>query len=111
MWLLDVNLPTALIRILDQFAVKAESTAARGWRNMDNGVLTKAASDAGFSVILTRDKLFGESAAKALKAYPKLAVVIIRIQQSREAIFLQEFRSMWAKSPLTPKTGDVIYWP
>jgi len=32
MWLLDVNLPTALTRLLHGYDIVAETTARRGWR-------------------------------------------------------------------------------
>jgi len=32
MWLLDVNLPTALTRLLHAYDIVAETTARRGWR-------------------------------------------------------------------------------
>ena len=111
MWLLDVNLPTALAKALAQLGIEAHTTAARGWRDMENGALAKVASDAGFKVILTRDKLFGESASKALRAYPHLAVVIVTIRQSREAVFLDEFRAAWAKNSISPTSGGLTYWP
>ena len=69
MWLLDVNLPNGLSRSLKQFGLDADTTIRRGWRDLGNGKLAEMAFDAGFRVILTRDRLFGESAGKALRSF------------------------------------------
>lgn len=111
MWLLDVNLPNGLLRSLKTFGVAADTTTQRGWRNLGNGDLAKAAFNAGFKVILTRDRLFGESAGKALKLFPDLAIVILRITQSRESSFLVAFDTAWKQLPITPVPGSVMEWP
>ena len=48
MWLLDVNLPTALTGLLQNYNIAAETTVARGWRELTNGALAEAASCEGF---------------------------------------------------------------
>ena len=48
MWLLDVNLPTALTGLLYSYGILAETAAARGWRELTNGELAQAASRGGF---------------------------------------------------------------
>lgn len=111
MWLLDVNLPNALLGILKKFGIDTDSSAARGWRNLSNGELAATAHKTGFKVILTRDRVFGESAGKVLRSYPQLAVIIIRIPQSRQAIYVQEFERQWLKAPISPKPGAVTEWP
>lgn len=111
MWLLDVNLPHGLIQVLLDKGVACETTIARGWRDLDNGVLAKAASEAGFTVILTRDKLFGESASRALKNYPKLSIVVLKLPQSRELTYLTQFEKYWKLFPIVPKIGATIHWP
>jgi len=111
MWLLDVNLPNGLRRVLEKLGQTSETTAFRGWRDLGNGVLAAAASQAGFRAILTRDRLFGESAGKALQTHPDLAVVILKISQSREAAYLTEFEKQWAVRPIRPEPGKVIEWP
>ena len=60
-WLLDVNVPVA------------QHAASRGWGALKNGVLVETASSQGFVCVLTRDRLFGESAARALKSFPQSA--------------------------------------
>ena len=111
MWLLDVNLPNGLLKKLEKLGIKAETTAYRGWRNLGNGKLSEAAFGAGFKVILTRDRLFGESAGKALKSFPELSVVILNSPQSKGASFLQAFEDFWIQSPIRPVLGSVIEWP
>jgi hypothetical protein len=50
---------------------------------LTNGILVEAAANAGFNCILTRDRLFGESAARALKRFPGFSVVLVTIPQLR----------------------------
>jgi predicted nuclease of predicted toxin-antitoxin system len=111
MWLLDVNLPNGLRSVLLEFGIESQSTVYRGWRDLGNGALAKAAIDNGFQAILTRDKLFGESAAKALNTYPQLSVVILRIPQSKADAYLTSFRQNWQKNPIFLVPGQVVEWP
>ena len=111
MWLLDVNLPNGLLKKLQELGMEADTTVNRGWRNLGNGKLSEAAFVAGFRVILTRDRLFGESAGKALKSFPELAVVILNIPQAKEANFLKAFEDAWVTSPIEPSPANVIEWP
>jgi len=69
MWLLDVNLPKKIVRLLSGFGITAESADDRGWGGLANGALAEAAQQAGFQCILRRDRLFSESAARALKRF------------------------------------------
>jgi hypothetical protein len=87
MWLLDVNLPNAVIGLLRGFGIQCETTAARGWREFGNGELAAASS-------------------KALRSFPKLSVVIIQIPQSQ-----QSFESAWKNKPIEPIPGKVTKWP
>jgi hypothetical protein len=111
MWLLDVNLPNGLRPLLKSLGHESETTAFRGWRDLSNGKLAEAAFTAGFRAILTRDRLFGESAGRALKTYPELAVVVLRLPQSREAAFLAEFNAQWITRPIRPVPGQILEWP
>ena len=54
MWLLDVNLPTALLGVLRSHGIDCDTAASRGWRDLTNGLLAEPAFRAGFRVILTR---------------------------------------------------------
>ena len=111
MWLLDVNLPTALTTLLQTFGVVAETAAARGWRQLTNGELARAASRAGFSALLTRDRAFGAVAANALDAVPDLSIVIVTLPQAREAAYLSAFELAWRSRPIQPIAGAIIEWP
>lgn len=111
MWLLDVNLPTALTRLLQGYGIVAETTAGRGWRALTNGVLAQAASREGFRVLLTRDRRFGASARSALEALPELAIVIVTLPQLREAAYLSAFDAAWHRRPIEPVEGGLIEWP
>jgi hypothetical protein len=58
MWLLDVNMPKQVRGFLWEFGIVAHAADDRGWGALTNGALVEAASQAGFRVILTRDRLF-----------------------------------------------------
>src|SRR2546428_4351560 len=105
MWLLDVNLPTALLGVLRSRGIDCDAAASRGWRDLTNGLLAEAAFRAGFRVILTRDREFGESAAKVLQMLPELGVVVVRLPQARAAAYVVEFTTRWQTRPIEPVAG------
>jgi hypothetical protein len=111
MWLLDVNMPKQVRRFLAEFGVVAHAADDLGWGGLTNGALVEAASQAGFRVILTRDRLFSESAARALRRFPELCVVLVRIPQVRASEFLSQFRDAWDQSPIRPVAGNFLHWP
>jgi hypothetical protein len=43
LWLLDVNLPNGLRRLLKELGQERETTAFRGWRDLGNGKLAETA--------------------------------------------------------------------
>ena len=111
MWLLDVNLPNGLVAVLRSYGIACDTTADRGWRELTNGVLARVAWDAGFRSILTRDRLFAESASKALQDVPDLAIVIVTLPQSRSSAYLAEFRAHWSERRIEPVPGSIVRWP
>jgi predicted nuclease of predicted toxin-antitoxin system len=111
MWLLDVNLPTALTQLLRAHGIAAETVAARGWRELTNGALAHAASREGFRVVATRDRRFGISARTTLAALPHLAVVVITLPQAREADYLAAFSRAWERQAIDPVAGAIVEWP
>ncbi len=111
MWLLDANMPLQLVSLLAEFGVEADSAVARGWNALANGTLVRTAVQAKFTVLLTRDRLFGESAAQALKLYPDFAVVRVALPQLRSKPFLSAFGAAWVEAPITPVPGRMIHWP
>jgi hypothetical protein len=70
MWLLDANMDVHLVAVLGEFGIRCDTAANRGWKALSNGDLVAAAVAAGFHCLLTRDRLFGESASRALKSLP-----------------------------------------
>ena len=113
MWLLDVNLPTALTRLLQSYPIVAETAAARGWRDLTNGALAQAACREGFRVVLTRDRRFGTSAGNILETLPKLAVVIVTFDRSaRPPISLPSTRrggrNLSTRSPVQSSNGHEV---
>jgi predicted nuclease of predicted toxin-antitoxin system len=111
MWLLDANMPEQLVALLQELSIEADSAVARGWNTLSNGSLVAAAAEAKFTALLTRDRLFGEAASAALKAYPDFCVVRVTLPQLRAAEFLQAFRVAWQRAPIIPESGKMIAWP
>jgi hypothetical protein len=111
MWLLDANMDVHLARVLTDLGIACETAGKRGWKTLSNGELVKAAVDAGFRCMLTRDRLFGESASRALKLFPKFAVVVVNVPQRRWPEYREQFVARWAERPIEPVAGRLIHWP
>jgi predicted nuclease of predicted toxin-antitoxin system len=111
MWLLDANINVHLVAILSNFGVASDTAAHRGWKGLSNGQLVAAAVAAGFDCLLTRDQLFAESAAKALKVPQSFAVVLVTLPQQRWHVYREQFLHAWSMSAIVPQAGRVIYWP
>jgi hypothetical protein len=78
---------------------------------LSNGDLVKVAVDAGFSCMLTRDRLFGESASRALKSFPEFAVFVVNIAQRRWPEYRDQFVARWTERSIEPVAGRLIHWP
>jgi len=111
MWLLDANMPLQLVDFLKSLGIETDSAIARGWNRLSNGALVGVAAETGFSALLTRDRLFGESASRALKAHAKFCVILIALPQLRAADFLDAFKAAWDKQPIVPVRGHFLEWP
>jgi len=111
MWLLDANMDVHLTGVLTEFGFPCDTAANRGWGRLSNGELVSAAAAAGFDCLLTRDQLFGESAARALKAFPSFAVVVVDLPQRRWQQYRKQFVTAWAVRPIEPVPGRLIHWP
>jgi hypothetical protein len=111
MWLLDANMPVQLVLLLKELGVEAESAVNRGWNSLSNGSLVSIAVREKFTALLTRDRLFGESAASMLKAHTEFCVVRITLPQLRAQQFLQAFRAAWEKARIIAAPGQMIEWP
>ena len=111
MWLLDANLDVHLINLLAEFGITCETATRRGWGGLSNGELVAAATRAGFTCILTQDRLFAESATQALQEASGISLVVVRLPQRPWREYLQQFRDAWGKSPMEPIPGAVVYWP
>jgi len=57
MWRLDANMDVHLVSVLSGFNISYDAAARRGWKSLSNGELVRAAVDAGFECLLTRDQL------------------------------------------------------
>ena len=111
MWLLDANLDIHLLDLLRDLQVDCDTAENRGWKPLRNGELVAAAVGAGFHTLVTRDRLFAESAARAWRSFPSLSVVIITLPQLRSDRYLAAFASAWDASPITPQPGRIVLWP
>ena len=111
MWLLDANMDVHLASVLTGLGIDCDTAGNRGWKALSNGELVKAAVDAGFRCLLTRDRLFGESASRALKLFPRFAVVVVNIPQRRWREYREQFLARWTELPIEPVAGRLIDWP
>lgn len=111
MWLLDVNMPRRLTSLLKELGIESATAQSRGWDSISNGKLLEAAADAGFSCLLTRDQLFGESSSRSLKCFPEFAIVLVTLPQLREQAFLDAFRKAWHTRQVRPIPGQITFWP
>jgi len=111
MWLLDANMPAQLVALLGELGIEADSAAGRGWNTLSNGSLVSATVQAKFTALLTRDRLFGESAAQALKIHHEFGVVRVTLPQLRANQFLRAFRVAWQTTRIVPAPGRLIEWP
>jgi len=111
MWLLDANMDVHLVAVLKNFGVACDTAGNRGWKSLKNGDLVAHAVADGFLCLLTRDQLFGESASRALKAFPQFAVVVVNVPQQRWNQYRERFIALWMKEPIAPVAGRLIHWP
>ena len=97
--------------MLGEFGIAAQAADDRGWGGLTNGALVEAANHAGFRVVLTRDRLFSESAARALRRFPEFCVVLVTRAQLRGPEFLNQFRAAWNRGPIHTAAGQLLRWP
>jgi hypothetical protein len=111
MWLLDANMDVHLVFVLRSLGISCDTAANRGWRTLSNGDWVTAAVDAGFLSLLTRDRLFGESASRALRSFPQFAVDVVNIPQEPWPRYRERFEALWAAHAIKPAAGTLIDWP
>ncbi len=111
MWLLDANMDVHLLNVLQELGITCETAASKEWKALSNGQLVAAAVASGFDCLLTRDRLFGESASRALRLHPSFAVVLVRLPQQRWPEYYQSFMKAWASCAITPQPGCLVEWP
>ena len=107
MWLLDANVDVHLAPVLPEFGVSCDTAANRGWKALENGELVAAAIAAGIACVVTRDRGFAESAARALGSYPDFAVVVLQLDQRPWPQYRQAFLEAWSVLPIRPLAGRV----
>jgi hypothetical protein len=111
MWLLDANMDVHLVELLEGFGIACHTAGSRGWKALSNGDLVTAAVAAGFRCLLTRDQLFGESAARALRLFPDFAVVVVGLPQRPWPEYMERFAAQWMNCRIEPLAGHLTHWP
>ncbi len=111
MWLLDANMDVHVLDVLSELGIPCESAIRRGWRELANGDLVSAAREAGFTCLLTHDRLFAESAASFLKSAGTFSIIVVRLPQRPWRAYVEQFREAWAREPIVPAAGSVVDWP
>jgi predicted nuclease of predicted toxin-antitoxin system len=111
MWLLDKNVPIQLIGLLGELGIEAVTADAKNWGALKNGELVSAAVADGISCIVTRDRLFAESAAKAIRLHASLSIVLLTLTQARAPVFLEAFSAAWSSAPILTVPGSLVRWP
>ena len=111
MWLLDANMDVHLTGVLNEYGIRCEAATRRGWGGLTNGDLVEAATKAGFTCILTRDRLFADSVGRMLDEHANFSIVVVHLPQKPWRDYVEEFRSVWTKEPIAPIPGRVIHWP
>jgi len=71
----------------------------------------KTAAATGVTCILTRDLGFGHAAAKALKRFSSVGVVLITLPQQRGPAYARAFQEAWSRKPIVPLAGKLVRWP
>lgn len=111
MWLLDANMDVHLAPLLKELGMECDTASARGWQKLINGELVKIAVESGFTCLLTHDRLFGETAARALKSNRNFSVVVIHLPQKPWKLYQEDFRSAWIINPIKTIPGKILHWP
>ena len=111
MWLLDANMDIHLTAVLSDLGIPSETASQRGWKALSNGQLVAVAKANGVLCLLTRDRLFAESASRALKSHSDFAVVLVTLPQRRWSEYGKQFIDAWAASPIEPEPGRCTEWP
>lgn len=110
-WLLDANVTHVLQVFLCDLGIGCSNAQAEGWAQLSNGKLVQAAVDGGFQVLLTRDKLFKESASRTLRLHSNVSIVLLNLPQAKEPELKQLLAVKWAAAPIMPVPGQLVFWP
>lgn len=111
MWLLDINVPAQVGPVLRELGVAYAFAANRGWGKLTNGALVRAAAEAGFLCILTKDVRFEDSARASLRLHKTVSIVHLALPQAPGRAYADSFRRAWAASPIKPVPGELVVWP
>jgi predicted nuclease of predicted toxin-antitoxin system len=110
-WILDTNVPFLLREFLISKGIPCATAQEHGWGELKNGELVRATFDSNFRVIVTRDKLFRESANRTLKHLPEVSIVLLSLPQLKENELRQLLDATWQTQNIIPIAGKLIIWP
>jgi uncharacterized protein DUF5615 len=111
MWLLDADPDIHLAELLSALHIECDTAESRGWKALRNGELVGVAAQAGFDTLLTRDRLFAESALRTWRSFPAFGIVVVTLPQLPSKRYLEAFAEAWAASPIRPQPGKIVIWP
>ena len=104
-----------MTHILQEFltahGIACSNAQAEGWAELSNGKLVQAAVDGGFRVVLTRDKLFKESASRTLRHHADVSIVLLKLPQAKGPELKSLLASLWGAAPIVPVPGELVFWP
>jgi predicted nuclease of predicted toxin-antitoxin system len=110
-WLLDANIDVRVREILAEFGIESRTAESLGWKELSNGKLVAAAAAGGFACLLTRDRLFSESASRILKLFPTFAIVVTELKQQKWPTYGESFRRALMRQRIIPIPGQTVSWP
>lgn len=110
-WILDHNIPLAMKRFLQSQTIISVTAKERGWEQLSNGELVAAVVAAGFSVILTQDRRFQESAAKTLRLHIQVSIVLVILPPKvKPPALSSHIATKWAEGQIIPVPGQLVVW-
>ena len=110
-WVTDINVPIKVCGYLKESGIECVSAIDHDWGLLINGELVAKAVENGYTVLLTQDRLFFDSAAKSLKKNPAFSIVLLTIPQCKSQLYVEKFKTEYSNHPIIPLAGKLLTWP